>query len=171
MLSEEHKHILKALSVLTKECNNIQSGGELRKEFFNKAVDFIKNYADKFHHAKEEDILFKELSKDTVEMHCNPMEQMLYEHNLGRGFIKGVEEGLKENNKDKVLENARNYVELLQGHIFKEDNILYPMADEALSEEVQKSILSQFSEAEKQKFKKGAKEKYLSIAEELQKMI
>lgn len=167
ILSEEHQHILKVLDALRRECESIQAGGEVNKNFFSKAIDFIKNYADKFHHVKEEDILFKEMSKDSVGMHCNPIEQMLYEHNLGRGFVKGMEEGLKENNKEKVLENTDNYIELLKGHIFKEDNILYPMADEVLSQDVQKSILELFSQAEKQKFEKGAKDKYLSIAEEL----
>ncbi|MBI2053788.1 MAG: hemerythrin domain-containing protein [Candidatus Staskawiczbacteria bacterium] len=172
ILSEEHQHILKVLSALSRECDNLKSGGsKLNKEFFSKAIDFIRNYADKFHHVKEEDILFKELSKDTVEMHCNPMDQMLYEHDLGRGFVSLMEEGMKENNKEKVLENAYNYVQLLQGHIFKEDNILYPMADEALSEASQKSILELFSKAEKEKFQEGARAKYLLLADELQKMI
>ena len=41
-------------------------------------------------------------------------------------------------------QNARGYCELLQEHIFREDNILYPMADEALKEEIQKDILGKF---------------------------
>ena len=136
ILIDEHKNILKVIQALAEKCNE-----DFDKEFFVKSIDFIKNYADKFHHAKEEDILFKELCKDTVEMHCNPTQQMLHEHDIGRNFVKGMEEGLANNDEVKVKENARGYAQLLQEHIFKEDQILYPMANEALSLEVKKEIL------------------------------
>lgn len=169
ILSEEHRGILKVIDALVKECNNLESGKEVDKIFFEKAIDFIRNYADKFHHAKEEDILFVELCKSSAEMHCDPTKQMLYEHDLGRNFVKGIEEGLKENNKNKIIENAMGYTHLLQEHIYREDNILYPMADEALNQDVQELILEKFKEAEDKKFSKGTKEKYLSIVKEFEK--
>lgn len=170
ILSEEHQNILKVALALEKECDALKSGKGMDKAFFEKAVDFIKNYADKFHHAKEEEILFVELCRDSVQMHCNPTQQMLYEHDLGRNFVKGLEEGLKQNNKAKVIENARGYAQLIQEHIFKEDNILYPMANEALDQEAQKLILKRFKEAEA-KFAKAAKEKYLSLVKEFGKHV
>ena len=94
---------------------------------------------------------------------------MRYEHDLGRNFVKGMEEGLKQNNKKKILENARGYTQLLQDHIFKEDNILYPMAEESLTEEKKKSMLKKFKEAESKRFTKGTKEKYLELAREFEK--
>ena len=169
ILSDEHQNILKVIDALTKECNVLESGKELNKDFFEKAIDFIRNYADKFHHAKEEDILFKELCKDTVQMHCNPIPQMLHEHDLGRNFVKGMEEALKENNKEKVIENARGYIELLQEHIHKEDNILYPMADEALNQEIQESILKRFKQAESER--KADEEHCLIIVKEFNNRI
>lgn len=168
ILSKEHQNILKIVSVLLRECDAIEAGKNLDKAFFEKAIDFIKNYADEFHHAKEEDILFVELNRNEEQMHCNPIEQMLYEHNLGRNFVKGLREGVEENNKVKILENARGYAHLLQDHIFKEDNILYPMADEALDQQTQKSILEKFEQAERKKFSEGTKEKYLSIVKEFE---
>lgn len=168
ILSDEHKHILKVINALIKECDALESGKELDKDFFKKAIDFIRNYADKFHHAKEEDILFVELNKDEVGMHCNPTQQMLYEHKLGRDFVNGIVEGIEKNDKNKVIKNSRDYSQLLQDHIYKEDNILYPMADEALNQEVQKSILDKFKKAEKEKFTEGVKEKYIAIASEFE---
>ena len=167
MLSEEHQHILKVIDAMETECGSIESGKAVDSEFFRDAVDFIRNYADRFHHSKEEDILFKELCKDTVQLHCNPVEQMLYEHDLGRKFVKGIEEGLKKGSKTKVVENARGYSDLLREHIYKEDNVLYPMADMALGNEAQKSMIKKFKEAEEKKFSKGTKERYLDIANKL----
>ena len=148
ILYEEHQRILDVIEVLIKECDSLESGKDIDKEFFEKTIDFVVNYADKFHHAKEEDILFVELNKDEVQMHCNPIPQMLHEHDLGRNFIKEVKKGVEENNKDKVIENARGYTQLLQEHILKEDQILYPMADQALSEETKEVMLKKFKEIE-----------------------
>lgn len=170
ILFDEHRNILKVINTLLKECNALESGSKFDKAFFEKAIDFIRNYADKFHHAKEEDILFAELSKDSVQMHCSPVQQMLYEHNLGRDFVKGMEKGLKENSKDKVMENARGYAQLLQDHIFKEDNILYPMVNEVLNKKIQQEMLEKFKQVEEKKFSKDI-EKYLSIAKEFEKRV
>jgi len=167
LLSDEHQNILKVIDALLKECDVLASGKEINKDFFKKIIEFVRGYADKFHHAKEEDILFVELSKDEAQMHCNPTQQMLYEHDLGRNFIKELEEGVKNNNKNKIIENARGYARLLQEHIFKEDNVLYSMADEALSQEIKKTILARFEKIG-QEFTEENK-KYIFLAEELTK--
>jgi len=165
ILAGEHKNILKVIDVLLKECDALKSGQELDKDFFEKTIEFIRGYADKFHHAKEEDILFVELCKDTVRMHCNPTEQMLHEHELGRNFVKNMEKGLEENNQNKIIENARGYSQLLQEHIYKEDNILYPMADEALSQEINEMMLNKFKKVEQKSIEEN--KKYLAFVEAL----
>ncbi|MBI2630116.1 hemerythrin domain-containing protein [Candidatus Pacearchaeota archaeon] len=162
ILSEEHKNILKVIDALNAECNELENGAEIDKEFFIKAIDFIRNYADKFHHAKEEDILFKELCKPEAKMHCNPTEQMLYEHDLGRGFVKEMEKAVLEGDKEKLIENSRSYAQLLREHIYKEDNILYPMADESLSYKTEKSMIARFDKVEKSKA--ADKKKYTKFA-------
>lgn len=148
ILVDEHKKILAEIDSLEKACAELSEGGEMDQDFFAKKIDFIRGYADRFHHAKEEDILFAELCRDGVLTHCNPIPQMLHEHNLGRVFVKGMEEGLAERDKDKVIESALGYAQLLREHIYKEDNILYPMADEALSQENQDEMLKKFNEVE-----------------------
>jgi len=167
ILSEEHKNILKVIAIIKKECEAIKNGKQADKEFFSDAVDFIRNYADRFHHAKEEDILFKEFCNNESEMHCNPVNQMLFEHETGRNFVKGIESGIKENSKDKIVENALGYAQLLEEHIYKEDNILYPMADEGLSEKIKVEMLKKFKNIDKEKSKD--KEKYIKLIEKLGK--
>ena len=167
ILSDEHKNILKVIGALLKECDALESGKEIDKDFFKKAIEFVRSYADKFHHAKEEDILFVELSKDGVQMHCDPTPQMLHEHELGRNFIGELEAEIGKNDKNKVIESARGYANLLKDHIFKEDNILYPMADEALNQETQKMIVDKFKKVE-QNFVEANK-KYTSFLEEIAK--
>ncbi|MEK6972625.1 MAG: hemerythrin domain-containing protein [archaeon] len=166
LLSEEHKYILKVIDSMIKECSLVKSGKSIDKTFFLNAIDFIRNFADKFHHAKEEDILFVELCSDELNLHCNPIEQMLYEHGLGRNFVKGLEQAINSNDAKKVVENALGYSQLLQEHIWKEDNILYPMADQALPEKTQKSIFERFKKVESEKFAKNSIKNYWDFAEE-----
>ncbi len=140
VLSDEHQNILKVIESILATCHGIESGEEVDSEYFEKAISFIKNYADTYHHAKEEDILFKAMLENANGMHCNPIPVMLYEHDEGRKFVKGMEEGLANNNIEQVIENARGYCYLLKDHIYKEDNILYPMAEEALNEEQKNKV-------------------------------
>ncbi len=165
ILSDEHQNILKVVETLDDRCNQVQSGEEIDRKFFLDTINFIRNYADKFHHAKEEEILFKELCKPGVEMHCNPIEMMLYEHEQGRNFVKEMEQGVKEENKTKIISGARGYIQLIKEHIFKEDNILYPMADEALNKKTQQEMLKRFEKVEREK--REDKKKYLNFVRSL----
>lgn len=160
-LIAEHQNILKFIDAMLTECDQLEKGKETEKAFFIKAIDFIKNYADRYHHAKEEDILFKMMLENPGGMHCNPIPVMLHEHETGRHFVKGLEEGLNEDNKGKIIENARGYGYLLQDHIYKEDNILYPMAEEALSDQNKEMVLKKYKELETGEFSKESVQKYL----------
>ena len=167
ILSDEHKYILKVADAVEKECSEIKQGKKINDEFFKKIIEFIRNYADKFHHAKEEDILFKEFCKqaDKGKVHCNPVEQMLFEHDEGRNFVRGIEDGQREKNRNKVVENALGYVNLIREHIYKEDNILYPMADEVMDNKTEKEMEEKFEEINKKR--QADKENFERFSENL----
>ncbi|RKD89769.1 hemerythrin domain-containing protein [Mangrovibacterium diazotrophicum] len=148
ILSDEHQIILKVIDAVNSECDELEKGKTLDISFFQKTINFIKNYADKFHHAKEEDILFKAMLENVEHLHCNPIPVMLHEHDEGRTFVYGMEQGVSENNTDKIIQNARGYGMLLRDHIYKEDNVLYPMAEEALSDEQKELVNKKYTEVE-----------------------
>ena len=152
ILSEEHQNILKVIDVVLEECEQMENGKEINISFFKDLIYFIKNYADGFHHAKEENILFKTMLDDPENMHCNPIPVMLHEHDEGRNYVKGMEEALLNNDVKKLIENASGYSYLLQEHIFKEDNILYPMAEEGLNDEQKLNVEKQYRNVSSQDF-------------------
>jgi hemerythrin-like domain-containing protein len=163
ILSDEHQNILRVIDSVLIECDQIESGKELDHTFFEKVIDFIKNYADTFHHAKEEEILFVAMMENIDKLHCNPIPVMFHEHEAGRQFVKGMEDGLTNNDDKLVMNNARDYCYLLREHIYKEDNILYPMAEEALSEEQKSQVLEKYQEAESSHFTREELDRYLSV--------
>jgi hemerythrin-like domain-containing protein len=74
---------------------------------------------------------------------------MLNEHDEGREYVKGMEEGISEGNTEKLIDNARGYCILLRNHIYKEDNVLYPMAEGALTDEQKDMVNKKYLEVER----------------------
>jgi hemerythrin-like domain-containing protein len=133
-LMAEHRNILKAIELVKNECDRIGGGKEPNEAFFRDVVLFIRNYADGYHHAKEEDVLFKAMMNNFQGSQNTPVQVMLLEHDAGRQYVKGMAEALELKKWEALVTNARGYCILLVNHIYKEDNILYPMAERMLSE-------------------------------------
>jgi hemerythrin-like domain-containing protein len=161
LLMQEHENILEVIESLEDEIEKLKDNQQINRSLFLEIIDFIKNYADKFHHAKEEDVLFAEFNKEEENMHCNPVPQMLHEHDEGRNFVKAMLYAVESNNKDQLIENSLNYAGLLREHIYKEDNILYPMIDEGLNKKTLELIYKKFLKIELEK--KKDKQKYLNF--------
>jgi len=168
ILKEEHEIIKRNLNVLEIACQKIERNEKVSLDLFKKSVDFIKNFADKCHHAKEEKCLFPVLEKFGISKEGGPIGVMLAEHDMGRNFVKGIVDGINKNNKKTIVENSLGYVQLLRDHIEKENNILFTMADNILTKNDSKGILEKFEEVEK-KMGKGVHEKYKKLIDELEK--
>ena len=163
-LKEDHRVIEEVLAVLEKLTAEPQA-----LDAWNKAVDFIRNFADRCHHLKEEKVLFPALEGKGIEREGGPISTMLMEHEEGRGYVRAMAGALKGEVPPKaaLVENARVYLSLLRDHIRKEDDILFNMADEVLSSEEQKRLLREFEEHEAKEIGAGIHEKYLRMAQEL----
>lgn len=153
-LVDEHKLILRMIALLEKNARLTAAGQYDNWQFYLDGVDFIRNYADRFHHAKEEDVLFEALVKNGMPRQNSPVAAMLMEHDLGRGYVAAMEQAVQEARSGRygreriIAENALAYAELLQGHISKEDGILYPLAERVLPEEGREDILDAYRAAE-----------------------
>jgi hemerythrin-like domain-containing protein len=173
ILSNEHRVIEVVLGCLEKITEEAQSAGKLDRDSAEQAVDFIRNFADKCHHGKEEVHLFTAMVAKGVPQEGGPVGVMLYEHDLGRNFVAGMAKSIPlaaEGDAAALGEFARHasgYVQLLRNHIQKEDNILFPMADRVLTEADQKQLMASFETVEKDHMGAGTHEKYVAIADSL----
>jgi len=174
-LKEEHQVILRMIKVLIVASDKLEKDEDVSVDVFKKAVDFIQTFADRCHHGKEQDTLFPLLEERGILRHRGPIAVMLMEHEQGRLYLKGLTEALSryesgdKTAKRAIIENARGYAELLDQHIYKEDNILYPMGDKVLSQSDNRELLEKFEKIEKEIIGKGKHEYYLHIIEELEK--
>ncbi|MDW8069799.1 MAG: hemerythrin domain-containing protein, partial [Anaerolineae bacterium] len=154
ILMQEHQIILTVLDAAAREVQRIQETGEVRVERLEQMVDFFRTFADRCHHAKEEKLLFVRMEERGMPREAGPIGVMLYEHDLGRGYVRAVAEALPRAASDlaareAVRRNLAQYVQLLRDHIYKEDYILYPMADRLLLPEDQQALEEGFEQVER----------------------
>ena len=153
-LVAEHLLILRMITLL--ECNAVRTreGVYTNWQFYLDGVDFIRNYADRFHHAKEEDVLFAALVNNGMPREHSPVAAMLLEHEQGRAYVSAMETAALETingqqgRENTLVENALAYTVLLQEHIAKEDDILYPLAERVILEPMREEILKGYQTAE-----------------------
>ena len=142
-LVDEHKLIKEFLTSVPELCETIQKDLPGSKEIILQAVEFIKQFADKFHHTKEEDILFA-YAKGNDDI----LNVMLEDHKKGRYYVKSILLGLDTGDASFITYSLKHYRELLTEHIKKEDEILYPWIERAMSASDIYSIEVKFINAE-----------------------
>jgi hemerythrin-like domain-containing protein len=174
-LMTEHRAIERMLAVLDAAAGRLEAGERVRPDVFRDAVDFVRNFADRCHHGKEEDNLFPRLEELGVPREGGPLGVMLFEHDEGRAYIGAIAdavdayEGGDEGAARTIASNARGYVDLLRGHIQKEERVLFPMADQVLSEDDQRSLEESFERIETDVMGAGVHERYHRMLDELER--
>ena len=172
---EEHDHILELLTVIRKACCGILEGQEVDDGDFRKMIAFARNYADKHHHGKEEQILFQEMTKRLGQIGVNLIQHgMLVEHDLGRLHLSNLETALNQYRDDpktiyklNILAEAAGYANLLQRHIEKENQIVYTYAEKNLTQDILQSVDERVQEFEKNAQQAKTQETYLQMLREL----
>jgi hemerythrin-like domain-containing protein len=170
VMVDEHKLILRMIALVEHNTTLLEAGKFRNWQFYLDAVDFIRNFADRFHHAKEEDVLFSELVKNGMPEKQSPIEAMHMEHDQGREHVRAMEDAAQKALNGEagqtaiLIEHARGYAALLRGHIEKENDILYPLAERILPEGVRDDMLAAYAAAEAKTH--GLKEKYQKLVED-----
>lgn len=174
ILSSEHRVIERVIAVLETAAARLERGQPVRVGLWLDAADFIKNFADGCHHRKEEGVLFKTMVESGMPLEGGPIAVMLADHEQGRIYTRAMRaaaERLQAGETDaaaEVIRNARGYAGLLRQHIFKEDRILFPMADKVIPLELQAQVNEDFEHVEHEETGEGVHEKYLGLAAELE---
>jgi hemerythrin-like domain-containing protein len=166
-LIHEHKAIQIALNILEKIRGRLEKNATADYKDINDLLEFLKEFADKCHHGKEEGFLFPALEKAGVKNEGGPIGVMLLEHNQGRNFIKQMQDSIqiKPVNNNQFVEAAAGYVKLIRAHIEKENRILFPMSDVRLSALEQKELLEQFENHEEKVIGSGRHEELQALLE------
>lgn len=173
ILRKEHDAILKMLDAAEELATRLERNQPARPEQLASLLEFFRLFADQCHHGKEEELLFPLLERKGMPRQGGPIGVMLYEHDHGRALIAEMRDSaqaLAAGNAEagaRWAHAARRYVALLREHIYKENEILFRMAEQMLSEAEQADLVRQFDRVENDKMGPGTHERLHRLMDEL----
>ncbi len=146
VMQHEHKIIKTAIDALMANAEQLEEGAGVNEEFYMQAIFFLRNYADKIHYSKEEDILFSTSLKNENTKDNPDVKLLVHQHILSRGLIDLMEEALANRNTKKLINVSKEYSEIIGAHIIREDEILLPLLEKDLPEPVKSQIIMEFED-------------------------
>ena len=171
LLMIEHRLIERMLSVIRDFQAEIELEHKVGPDFVDKVVDFIEVYADRNHHGKEEEILFRDLKKKPLSVELRQvMNELIEEHELGRQTAKALSAAnTRYRNGDEtalatVAEKLQTLTEFYPKHIEREDKMFFPASRAYFTDKEDQAMLEEFREFDR----KMIHEKYRSLVEKLE---
>jgi hemerythrin-like domain-containing protein len=141
LMMQEHELIVEVLASLKVMADKLAAGAEVARQDVADFGRFFRDFADKCHHGKEEDRLFVKMVEVGFPQEGGPIAVMLAEHDAGRQEVRGLlaigsgSGALSRAEIARIVQYASEFVPLLYAHIQKENNILYPIAQNAIPAE------------------------------------
>lgn len=167
----EHRLIERMIKIFGTRVNELEGQKELDLDFVDEAVDFICTYADRCHHGKEEDILFRALSKkDLPPELAEIQQQLLAEHQSARQMVSSLVEGERRclNGDIQGLHNmirwGNELVSFYPSHIEKEDKHFFFPCQKLFNGEELQAMMQEFAEFDRQLIH----EKYGELVEKME---
>ncbi len=176
MLRVEHEAILKMLTAVEETSRQIEAGRRVAPETLSGLLEFFRLFADRCHHGKEEDLLFPMLEQKGMPRHGGPVGVMLYEHDQGRALIREMVEAAQDYSSGEAgataslarwAAAARDYSALLRGHIDKENQVLFVIAERLLTDAEQEELAGKFEKVEVEKMGEGTHERLHALMAKL----
>jgi hemerythrin-like domain-containing protein len=167
----EHRLIEKMLRLIAGEIARIEKGKPIDVLFIDAAVDFIRIYADRTHHGKEEEILFRDLGRRGLSAQdARQMEELVRDHALARKKVEALVEARgrfaagETGAAPPILDNLRWLVDFYPGHIAREDKDFFPRTEKYFTDKELSRMLEEFNELDR----KMIHEKYENLVKALQ---
>jgi hemerythrin-like domain-containing protein len=154
ILMEEHRVIEKVIAAMQAFAERLEEGGAVDAETLARLAPFMREFADGCHHAKEEHRLFPALLAGGLPAENGPVQVMIAEHETGRALVGSLDLAASAYVRGEEGASAalalvlRRIGDLYSRHIWKEDNVLFPMADRVLSEEAKSHLMAEFEAVE-----------------------
>ena len=164
----EHRLIEKMLGAMMRHMDKAETEKSVNPVIIDTAVDFVRTYADRTHHGKEEEILFRDLAKKELTADLKRiMQELIDEHVWGRkttAQIVAAKEAYLSGDEGKladIIHLARELGGFYPRHIEKEDKHFFYPCQEYFSKDEQEKMLAEFWEFDR----KMVHEKYNKVFE------
>lgn len=172
ILEEEHHIIQLVVGVMAALAEGLDAGKGPDCSILRDLVEFMRMFADKCHHGKEESHLFPLLEAKGVPVTGCPLGILIHEHQSGRKLVMELAEAAEACGKgapeanERLRASLQGLVNLYPNHIWNEDYLLFPMTNKILSDEEQRELLEKFEQVE-ESIGKGEHHRFVTMAEVL----
>jgi DUF438 domain-containing protein len=174
-LIAEHELIERSMEVLKNCLEQIELSEDLNMVQLGRAIDFLLEFGDKIHNQKEEKVLFPLMEQKGIPIEGGPLGVMLIEHEAERNLLQKMQfalpnlENFSLEDKIEFKEEGVEYLTIRAEHIWKENDVLYPMGRQCLSEDDAKNILIEFDNINRAVYGENAFEKFETMTAEVEK--
>jgi hemerythrin-like domain-containing protein len=174
ILIREHDLILRGLRVLERMARAANAGTDVPGNDARAMIEFIRRFADGRHHAKEEGVLFPAMQAAGIPNQGGPIGMMLIEHDQGRTAVRRMDEAVSAFGSgpaalEAFARAAFDYTTLLSNHIYKENNVLFRMADQVIPTAQDRVMVAAYAEHEAGIAGPGEPNAFHAIIEELER--
>jgi len=174
-LVAEHELIERGMAVLRECLEAIELSDEVNAVKLGRAIDFLLQFGDKIHNAKEEQCLFPRMGQKGIPVEGGPLGVMLMEHEAERnlltrmgGMLPGFHQ-LSFADRLQFKEEGMDYLKIRAEHIWKENDVLYPMGRRVLTEADNQELLQEFARINRDTYGEGAFAQFQTMVAEVER--
>ena len=152
ILTQEHVLIRLMLDNLSVAVHRMELGGRPAREFFEKAIEFGQSFVHRYHHYKEEYVMFTRLAEKKQGALDQSVKALRFDHERALNLLAEIGRSLPgyaaggEQEAAIILGDLASYVAMLRRHIYQEDHVLFPMVERDLSEAEQAELMKVFKQ-------------------------
>jgi hemerythrin-like domain-containing protein len=163
VLRDDHEVILNVLGILDRMILMNSKEDLVLLQYYDEFTYFLKIFADKSHHEKEENFFFRVLINKGLNSEGAPIGIMLEEHNQGRKYVALMNKSLETKDLAEFNIVAKKYLDLSKDHMENENKVLFTMADQLLDNAEQEDLFEKFKKHEESVIGYGIHEKFQSM--------
>ena len=156
MLEAEHRVIQKMVAGMSVLADQLEGGEPVDVSLLESIVAFLRTFADRLHHGKEESFLFPALIRRGVPSQGCPIGGLTVEHQKGRVMVGELADAIRgyaagePPARENLVKSLRALVAFYPNHIWKEDYLLFPLAGKVLTPEDQQELMGKFETVERE---------------------
>lgn len=168
VLFDEHRVIVNVLEAAKQLRSHLGKSEKQYAQNVRDLLDFFRNYADNYHHHKEEQILFPAMKSKNELLADGVLKEMFDNHEDFRERLGNIEKYLDEKDYSRVQQELDSYAEALLNHIAVENDEVFQIAETLLTEPESEKMLFDFEDADIE-MGSGKKQEYEELADLLRK--
>lgn len=149
VLYDEHEIIVSAIEFAKKAAASWKSDEEKFEKTLRTLLSFFRNYADKYHHYKEEEVLFPEMSKKNELLDGGLIKEMFDHHEDFREMLRNIDDYLSNKNYEAASRQLQEYCENLLDHIAVENDEVFQVAETLFTADELEKIQCRFADCDR----------------------